>query len=1095
MTGMRTIAVSAALLLTVFAGCAEPPEGLARTAAGDGPQIVFDLERRPLPELPFPNDIATRPDPSSPTGLRINASLVASTHLERVARQKLDQLTGFGVFQPITVRFDTPIDLDVIYDRHRDYRTSADGSDYDFSNDAVYLVDVTPDSPTYLQPVPLDFGEGNFPQLLRTPNQYWEHDPKTITTALAFETYYEDVNENGLLDPGEDLDLDGVLDRPNYDPREDNISATLDAARDLVTFWEFETNTLIFKPVMPLREGTTYAVVLTDRLTGEDGAPVRSPFPFVNHAAQTDDIEPVLEFLQTQDLGVDDIAFSWSFTTQDATSDLVTVRNGLYGSGPMAWLAEDDPPALTSLMPMRDGSADNPWILPSETIRPFLSVLVTAAFGSLVGGDVDTEALVRSHDYYAYHVSGTFKSPWLLGAPGDGKNLDEQSWPFDLTDPRVREGVEYRDVQFWCAVPKKEFLLDPSRPAPVVLYAHGYTSNKIEQLGLALHAKFGIAGCSIDAVGHGLQIPDPSLVDTARALFENVGAGPTIDALLAGRIEDVDGDGVGDVGAEFFTGYMFKTRDNLRQTLVDWLSLVRLLRSFDGESGMDVDGDGSPDDLDGDGVPEGLGDFDGDGVVDFGGDDAVFFASGTSLGGIISSILAAIEPKVIAAAPISGGAGLIDLTLRSEQGGVVEAVGLRMFGPLFIGEPTSDGRTRIYQLFPNGNVDERRDMAVRADIEPGNVVRATNLATGESRCALVMPDQPPAGYENYRGWPERSTCATDDEEEDRCRTCEFGSEGTYACDLARTFRVGVPADAGDPVQLEVFEGPYAVRVEGDARECSVVGDPRVRTSVKTFEYRFSYRGTSYSVGDDMVALEDGYGFQRGTPLLRRFLGIAGIAVEGADPALYAPHYSQDPFEFLENGEVVAPRPTNVLDVVTVGDASVPVNTGIAIAKAAGFVNIYDPDARYRKPVNRVLIDEGVQAGIPWLYTRGEQWGPVLVDVDNLSSSFNGPMSTERSVDELVAPRLDPALRVVVRTSGTEDTDAEGFSALVLPMLDEFDGAHGFAPPGMTRSPFDVGQFMEHQIGLFFRSAGQDLRYDACMAEMATCPDIPQPPPE
>ena len=1089
MSGMRTIA--GPLMLGVLVACAEPPQGLARTVQGSGPQIVFELDRRPLPELPFPNDIATRPDDSSPTGLRVNASLVAATRLERVAREKLDTLTGFGVFQPISVRFDAPIDLDVIYDRHRDFRTSSDGSDYDFSNDAVYVVDVTPDSPTYLQPVPLDFGEGNFPQLLRTPNQYWEHDPKTITTALAFETYYEDLNENGILDPGEDLDLDGVLDRPNYDRREDNIPMTLDPARDLVTFWEFETNTLIFKPVLPLREGTTYAVVLTKRLTDEEGEPIRSPFPFVNHAAQTDDLRPVLSFLEGQDLGAEDVAFAWSFTTQDATSDMIAVRNGIYGDGPLGWIAQDYPPTLTSVLPMRDAAADNPWILPSETIRPFLSALASAAFGGRIG---DTDLLVRSHDYYGYHVSGTFKSPWLLGAPAEGENLDEQSWPADLTDPALREQVEYRDVQFWCVVPKKEYLLDASRPAPVVLYAHGYTSNKIEQLGLALHAKFGIAGCSIDAVGHGLEISDPQLLDAARLLFEAAGAGPAVDALLGGRIEDVDGDGLGDVGGEFFTGYMFKTRDNLRQTLTDWLMLVKLLRGFGAEGAMmDVDGDGTPDDLNGDGDPEILGDFDGDGVVDFGGEESVYFASGTSLGGIVSSILAAIEPRVVAAAPISGGAWLIDLTLRSEQGGVVEAVGLRLLGPLFIGEPLGDGRTRIYQLFPNANRDERRDVAVRVDIEPGNVVRATNMNTGESRCALVMPNEPPPGYENYLGWPEASNCATDDPDGERCRVCEPGTEGTYACDLAGTFRVGVPADAGDPVELEVFEGPYAVHIEGDARECSVVGDPKVRTSVRTFEYRTRYRGRDYAVGDDLVALEDGYGFQRGTPLLRRFLGIAGMAVEGADPALYAPHYSLDPFAFMENGEPILNLPTNVLDVVTVGDPNVPVNTGIGIAKAAGFINIYDPDPRYRKPVNRVLIDEGVQAGIPWMYTRGEAWGPVLVDVDNLSSSFNGPMSIERSVDGLVAPRLDPALRVVIRTPGTEDSDAEGFSALVLPLVDEFNGAHGFAPPGMTDSPFDVGQFMEHQIGLFFRSAGQDLRYDACMAELATCPDIPEPP--
>src|SRR5690606_30041754 len=150
----------------------------------------------------------------------------------------------------------------------------------------------------------------------------------------------------------------------------------------------------------------------------------------------------------------------------------------------------------------------------------------------------------------------------------------------------------YDEVQFWCAIPKKEFKEDPSRPAPVVLYAHGYTSNKIEQLGLALHAKFGIAGCSIDAPYHGVQIADEMQEKLARALLGGLGLGPAVDVLLRGRIRDIDGDGDGDVGGEMFTGYMFRTKDNLRQTLLDWLTLVRLLRTFGTTTMLDVNGDG-----------------------------------------------------------------------------------------------------------------------------------------------------------------------------------------------------------------------------------------------------------------------------------------------------------------------------------------------------------------------------------------------------------------------------------------------------------------------------------------------------------------------
>lgn len=1062
----------------LLTGCALPPDGLAHTEEGEGPEVVFDFDRRPLPELPFPNDIATRPDPSSPTGLRINASLVASTHLEGVARRKIDELSGWGIYQPISVRFDAPIDLDIIYARHRDHR-NGNGVDYDFSNDAVFLIDVTPGSPTYLQPQALDFGEGNFPQLLRTPHQYWEHDPKTISKALALETHDEDYNGNGVMDPGEDLDLDGVLDRPNVYAAEDG-DPDLDPHRDLVSFWEFETNTLVFKPILPLRERTTYAAVITKRLTDEDGNPIVSPFEYVNHTSQTDELRPAVEALAEYGLDADDVAFAWTFTTQDVTTDMVQLRNGLYGEGPLSWLATDNPPLLVRMFRMLDPKApdgtprENQYILPSEILRPVIAPLAEAAFGSFgIGG---TEKLEVTHDFYAYHVSGIIKSPRLLDLQ-EG-NLDERAWP-ELDDPTLRDRVVYDDLQFWCAIPKKEFKAHPNAPAPVVLYAHGYTSNKIEQLGLALHAKFGIAGCSIDAVGHGVDVGDnETLVNNLFALH---GMSPAAEALLHGRGVDVDGDGLVDVGSEVFTGYMFRTRDNLRQTLLDWLTLVRFIRSFGSKKMIDVDGNG---------VPELLGDFDGDGFIDIGGKDAEFFASGTSLGGLVSSMLSAVEPGVVAAAPIAGGAGLIDLTMRSEQGGVVEAIGLRLLGPLVVGEPTADGTgTRIYQLYPNGNEVERRDLAVRSEIEPDDVVMVTNLRSGEARCARVMPEDPPPGYEGYQGWPDRSNCS-DNDPGGLCRECPEGTGGTYACDLARTFRVGLPADRGDPILIEVFESDEGIRVEGDARNCTVDDDAELSTSVESFELPVAYRLEQFSPGDELVALEDGYGFQRATPMVRRFTTLAAMAVEKADPAAYAVHYSREPLSFVEEGESFQKPPTHVLNVSTVGDANVPVNTGIAIAKVAGFIELSKPDPRYGKTPNRVLIDEGVQQGIPWLESRSG-WGPVLVDVDNLSASTNTtPMDPTGSTDGMIAPRLDPPLRLVRPTAGAD----EGVSGLILPLLDERNGAHGFLPPGIT-GPFDMGQYMEHVIGLYFLSRGREVRFDPCLAELDACPDIPSPPPD
>jgi hypothetical protein len=1066
-----------ACVLTATA-CAPGAEGLAPTPEGDGPRVVFDFDHRPLPDIPFPNDIATRPDPTSSTGLRINASMIAPTELETTARTRFDALTGWGVFQPIALSFDAPLDLDEIFARHRDW--IGGGNDYDFTNDAVFVFDVTPGSPTYLQPVPLDFGDGNFPVLLRTPHQYWEHDPKTITKALAFETYDEDIDGDGRLERGEDLDLDGVLDRPNVHPFNDG-DPRYDEHSDVLSFYERETNTLIFKPILPLRERTRYAVVITNRLEGFGDASVRSPFDFVNHTAQTDDLMPALDALEQFGLGAEDIAFAWSFTTQDASGDIVALRDGMYDEGELSWLAEDNQPELTSLLPMvdpvqPDGSVPtNQYILPTEQLTPVLGALAGAAFGGF--GITDTSKLEESHQYIAYHVSGTFRSPRLLDIEKEG-TLDARAWPADLFDPALRDKVTYDEIQFWCAIPKDEYKEDPTQPAPVVLYAHGYTSNKIEQLGLALHAKFGLATCGIDAPYHGVDVGDQEAL--ARALLTANGLGVATDVLLKGRIEDVDGDGEGDLGSEFFTGYMFRTRDNLRQTLLDWLTLVRLVRTFGSGTMLDVNGDGR-DEL--------LGDFDADGIVDFGGPNVDFFASGTSLGGLVSSMLSAIEPRVVAAAPISGGAGLLDLTIRSEQGGVVEAVALRMFGPLIIGEPAADGRMRVYTLFPNGNVDTRYDLAVTDGIAPGDVVMVTNLDSGEARCARVMPDEAPRGYEHYVGWQGASNCALNDS--GLCRTCAEGTEGSYACDLARTFRVGVPADRGDPIQIDVYAGPDPVDIVGDQRACQAKGDAKPRTTLLKHEFPISYRGLEIAAGDELLALEDGYGFQRATPNVRRFTQLAQMAIEAADPAIYAVHYSRDPLTFAEGGSTFEKRATHVLNVTTIGDANVPVNTGVNIAKVGGFVEIYQADGRYGRTPNRVLIEEGVIDGIPWRQTRGPEWGPVLVDVDNVSDSANmWPMNPEGSVDGLIAPRLDPPLRLISPTANATDG---GLSGLVLPLLNEKQGQHGFPPPGLTNADFDVGQFMEHQIGWFFRTRGREVRYEACMETVSDCEWIPNPP--
>ncbi len=1083
--------------------CAAEPEGLAPAIAADV-AVKLDFGHRPLPEVPLPNDLATRFDADSPTGRRVNASMIAATEFEQRTRRLVDGLDGWGVYAPITVPFDGPIDIDVVIDRHH-------LDDYAFANDAVYVIDVTPGSPTYGKPSALDLGNGNFPQVLEKMDAFWESDARGDTISLLFEEHDEDLNGDGVLDPGEDTDLDGALDVPNYTPaglallrdrqKKGEELSLAERADATMGFYERDTNTLIMRALQPLRERTTYAVVITRRLVDTAGKPVGSPFPWIHHLGQTDALRPLEKiFANSADFGglkLTDVAFTWSFTTGTMYQDVKAVRDGLYGHGTQKHLGEDFPPDLVKLHGLHSGDPKHAWEnayrVSSESFGTVVQLLELSGLVSL-GGKEQKSRYQDALRYVDYHVVGTYNTPMLFGrtgADGDVLGYNDQSWPADME--RVPATAEAEAVTFWMSVPRKDAVVDAQgkmansgKPWGVVILGHGYTGSKTEMLTFhAYFAEMGLAVVAIDNVSHGFTLSADEEVLLADVL-DGFGIGPFAAALTSNRSTDQNADGMEDSGADFWTAYTFHTRDVVRQTLVDYMQLIRVLRSWDGSKlwAFDVNGNGKADDI--------AGDFDGDGTVDVGGADMPITMTGGSLGGIMAAMVGGAEPQVAAVAPIAGGGGLGDVGIRSIQGGVKEAVELRVMGPLYVGFPDSgSGEIAIRAVVPNlndtGRVEVARlTMAQVEGLEPGDSVLVENLTNGESDCALLLADK------SFRV-AIASSIDRDHPERHRLRFFKGNAFQLGVVDPTRHRACKLRDDVGDAVAVV---DQFGVDVD----------------------FHFRSEPLSFQKGEPLAPIAEGLGLHRGRPELRRFIGFAQLVLDQGDPAVWSRHFLSGEMTYA-TGETVA---THALVVNTVGDMNVPVNTGASIGRAAGLLDFNTPIAEWGgRTVNQVVIDSYVLEAVDTVkrFTNGAGAG-VLFDPEDLSESatptalpplgekiaYTTPFHVGK--DGYDVPRLSPPLH----THAVGDDGHGGVSGTFFPYVQPY-GQHGFWEPGAhtdkqhaackAASPdakicdetvfFDHGSMLIHTLGFYLRDAGtKPLRFDACQVNFS-CADVAAPP--
>ncbi len=1127
----------------VLVGCAgDGPELLAERVTTNGPTVRWDVLAKPLPEIPLPNDAATRLDPSSPTGRRLNISLRADTAFERRMREGFDTLDGFGTYAPILVQFDSALDVLDLWARHNGGPWPEGGPNRDdFRDDAVFLFNVDPSCERFGEEIALDIGRGRFPvavakhdilednpaspggKRLRKENLLFEHDPRGTANNLAFEEWDEDTNGDGEWTEDEDTDFDGLWDRPNFmEPSACDDLPVGSVERDrctvdqLMTFYDREDNTLILRPVWPMEERCAHAVVLTDRLRGENGDSIQSPFPGVHHANQGATLAPVAQLLPRYDLTPGNVAFAWSFTTGTMTRELEAVRDGLYGAGPFARLSEEFPPDVR-WVPSRHSEADGLmepgtcgglslttiWAIFIEEWAPNMCAIGAdyASLGGMVWGSYESPNLLVDRDGDAHDAAELFEEADELidaGKVEEGlEKLDaayaewvpadsDERWELDLQTGEATYGSTR--VPLWCLLPRAETTDDcepgnPTgkpfcKPYPVIIFSHGYMGSRIGVQDYAgRHASMGYASCAIDAYGHGknieLQTGEGAIYAlTLQALF---GTGSMTHLLLSGRDRDLNNDGIADPGGDFWTSDLFHTRDMLRQTALDVMQLVRILRSFDGRT----DAQGRV-----------AGDLDGDGTVDIGGPENTISMWGTSLGGILAGILQGAEPSLNAVSSNGGGAGLTDIGIRSLQAGVPEAVHLPIIGPLILGElerdgdqnPIEDGQLVLKFLVNDRGDSSNLEFARLPGVKVGDRITLTNLASGKSSWALI----------NERGGARVAVAADALGPIERRSILGFEPGDTEPVEVEDT------AQFGDPIEIVVtrpgVEEPIA--------------------TLKAFPQALTFQGTTYAEGAPLVVLQEGLGHKRNSPDFRRFLSIAQHALDAADPAIWSAHAAtrtRAAEAGLEEGLPPWKRwRTHSLLMPTAGDMQVPVNTGIAEGRTGGVLGswfrdeslpaehgwraLFLPDERWGHSADQELIERYVIEGVPRLERFGDaneqlRHPAVLFDIEDLSDgtavwtclkeeSNEGDWSgDEYQCPEDLKSSDDPTFTIPTASPGaslraTLERSDGTFDAMRIPMMRP-TGQHIIYNAQPFRA-FDMDAFMVNLTGQFLGSGGRAL---------------------
>jgi len=911
-------------------------------ASGPGPRVVFDPLAHPNPLVPLPNNVSTVMDRNTPTERRLNIRHTAPTRFEEGIRDEINRLDGFGTFAPIVVSFDKPLDLDTV------------------NPDSIRLFNVDPDSKRFGEEIPLDLpadrSRSAYPVEI-APWPFPPHSPFSFERQMLFNPAHQgSVGSPDFVDFYEretnTLFLRVLL------PMDQQTEYMVVLTRGVTGRNGYSVRSPFTKPVHASQLQSFLRVRDLLAAEGIGQEEVAFAWSFTTQTT-TRDLETISDGIR----GTGRMAYLPDRYPPEITgvADTETDLDQLFCSP-----GGDNP------------CRDNRWILQAELLDAFMGILDTeglirAAGILFIDADLGRNARMSvSLDAIDYFVFGTLRVP----------NFQESGTEMFRMDYRTGQAqVEALEIPWMIAIPKPGE--DHQPPFPVVIHAHGIPALRWQIITEAnTWARHGYATVAITVPKHEpiVSIQDVQVlldsivfavakglcgdlpveeqeacrdewVDRLQGMLDQLGkpvmeflncavfqkcepvpgsfndalevflkSGFLAQLLVEGRSEDLDGDGNTEHGA-IFTADLFKSRDRIRQHMVEHMQLLQLLKGLDQESleEQGLEGLDSTEQVTEEGEIEPYllaGDFNADGILDLGGAHAYapydagqkpgeiigpqrYYRSGLSFGGITNSILMAVEPGVKTSAVSVPGGGLTDIMTRMDLHAVIDRIYHEVLGPIIVGEPSLDEGSQ-----------EKDDTVLKVSfIKRGKKSLLTEGLGSESMWSATMPVHIqeisiPAGGALHILNEDNGEHATVNREElwgeeGECRGASVFQGGANLIGTKGCFSRGIASDKGDRILIT------SLNKDGSAAD-------RIAA----------------------VAPQEGMGKSRNTPDFRFFINLGQIALEAADPINYARHWFLEPLG--GSGRPVHPA-KNLMVASVPGDMFVPINAQVALARVAGLM--------------------------------------------------------------------------------------------------------------------------------------------------------------